>query len=88
MHNHGSALDKPMDRTHLSMYSWNLVKPEGGRETEGRMKRSGGGGEEVEKIFIVGKHRRPSRTTAETRVNDRLFSGVERSLRWKVVTCT
>lgn len=85
MHNHGSAPDKPMDRTHLSMCGI-LVKPEGGRETEGRMKRSGE--EEAEKIFIVGKHRRPSRTTAETRVNDRLFSGVERSLRCKVVTCT
>lgn len=44
--------------------------------------------EEAEKIFIVGKHRRPSRTTAETRVNDKLLSGVERSLRWKVVRYT
>lgn len=45
-----------------------LVKPEGGRKTGKNKERSGE--EEEEKIVIVGKHTRPPRTTAETRVSN------------------
>lgn len=70
MHNHGRAPDKPMDRTHLSLYSPGiLVKPEwGDREEESKGERSRE--EEEEDIFIGDKSTRLPRTTTETRVND------------------
>lgn len=71
MHNHGRVPDKPINRTHLSLYSPGiLVKPEVGGDREEGSKGERSGEEEEEEIFIGDKPTRLPRTTTETRVND------------------